>query len=137
MNNKRRGLFCLGETIRMPNGFTTGVFLFLLIGLIASLAGQAEAGLASHAVINEISIDGVVGAGGTEDDWVELYNPTGLAIDLTGWSIQKTAGSGSSLVKAALNGSIPANGYFLIVRNSASTTQSLKDSADVLVSETV
>ena len=120
---------------KMPNGFTVGVFLFLLIGLSFIQAGETRAGLASHAVINEVSIDSVAGSGGTEDDWVELYNPTNQAVDLTGWSIQKTSSSGSSLVRAALSGSIPANGYFLVVRNNASTTQSLKNSADILVSD--
>ena len=84
-----------GEAGKMPNGLTVGVFLFLLIGLGASLAGnQAAAGLADHAVINEVSIDSLVGAGGTEDDWIELYNPTAAAIDLSGWSLQKAAATG-------------------------------------------
>ena len=124
-----------GEAGKMPNGLTVGVFLFLLIGLGASLAGnQAAAGLADHAVINEVSIDSLVGAGGTEDDWIELYNPTAAAIDLSGWSLQKAAATGGVSSKVALSKTIAANDYFLVVRNNSATSQSLKDAADLLVS---
>lgn len=121
---------------RMPSDLVVGVFLFLLISLAISLSGgQAKASLADHAVINEVSIDSLSGSGGTEDDWVELYNPTAQAIDLSGWSIQKTSGTGGSLVKASLSGAIPAEGYFLIVRDNIDTDQALKDLADILVSD--
>ncbi len=97
-------------------------------------ASQVQAGLVDHVVINEVSVDSVVGAGGTDDDWVELYNPTNAAVSLVGMSIQKTSGTGGSPFKAALSGTIPAKGYFLIVRNGSATAQALKDKADALVS---
>ncbi len=128
----------LCEAGKMPNGFTVGVFLFFLIGLGLGLADQAKAALADHVVINEVSIEGAVSAGGAYDDWVELYNPTAAPIDLSSWSIQKTNSSGASLYKKSFSGVgvnnsiIPAGGYLLIVRDHASTTQSLKDLADVL-----
>lgn len=97
-----------------------------------SLVGAALAAAPNHIVISEIQIDSAVGAGGTADDWVELYNPTGAAIVLDGWSIQKTSGAFTSLARKALTGAIPGGGHFLIVRNDASTSQSLKNAADVL-----
>lgn len=111
-----------------------GIFLLLIIALGGLGTKEVWAASADHAVINEVSIDSFAGTGGSDDDWVELYNPTNQAIDLTGWSIQKTSGTGSSLVKAPLNGSIPAKGYFLIVRNGAATDASLVSKADVLAS---
>lgn len=113
--------------------FIMGVFFILSACLLLIKTNKAYAGLADHVVINEIFIDSAIGAGGTDDDWVELYNPTNQAVVLDGWSIQKTSASGatSSLVKIALNGSIPANGYFLIVRDNASTSPALKDLADL------
>lgn len=120
----------------MPNGVTIGVFLFLGIGLCLLKINVAQAdNLANHVVINEVQIDSTAGSGGTNDDWVELYNPTSQDIVLDGWSIQKTAATGGSLVKQALSGTIPANGFFLIVRNNASTTPSLKNAADILTSD--
>ena len=111
-----------------------GIFLLAIIAVGGFGTKEVRAVSADHAVINEVSIDSVAGTGGTDDDWVELYNPTDQAIDLTGWSIQKTAGTGSSLVKVPLSGSIPAGGYFLIVRNGAATAASLVAKADVLAS---
>ena len=95
--------------------------------MIAVYPNQAEVGLADHAVINEVSIAGAVSAGGVYDDWVELYNPTDQAVNLAGWSLQKATAGGAITTsdKVVLSGSIAAKGYFLIVRDSATTTQSL------------
>jgi hypothetical protein len=120
---------------KMPNGSTIGVFLLLGIGLCFLKINIAQAALANHVVINEVQIDSTSGSGGTNDDWVELYNPTSQDVALDGWSIQKTTATGGSLVKQALSGTIPANGFFLIVRNNASTTPALKNQADMLASD--
>ena len=94
------------------------------------MAAQAD-----HVVVNEVHTDSVDGAGGTDDDWVELYNPTASDAILDGWSIQKSSASGATLVKEALSGTISAGSYFLIVRDGAAAEQSLKDSADLLASD--
>lgn len=99
-------------------------------------AGNALAIAPDHIVINELQADSIVGAGGTEDDWVELYNPTDTPIVLDGWSIQKTTGTFTGLVKKELTGAIPAGGHFLIVRNDTATNQALKDTADILAAGT-
>lgn len=94
------------------------------------MPSQAQAALASHVVINEIAIDSIAGTGGSEDDWIELYNPTAQAVILDGWSIQKTPASSTSVTKQALHGTIAAGGYYLIVRNGAATDASLLAMAD-------
>ncbi len=111
-----------------------GVFLIYAVSLSFIPVNYAEAGLANHLVINEVSIDSIVGTGGSDDDWVELYNPTDQTISLVGLSLQKaTVGGGiTTSAKVVLNGSIAAKGYFLVVKDSASTTQSLMDMADLL-----
>jgi hypothetical protein len=111
----------------MPAGLIAGVFLILGFGPCFVKINIVQAGIADHLVINEIQVDGIVGTGGTDDDFLEIFNPTNQAVDLAGWSIQKT----SSLVKLTLSGTIQAGGYFLIVRDNASTTQTLKDLADL------
>lgn len=117
---------------RIPAVVIAGVFL--IFGLAASffMANSALAALADHLVVNEIHIDGLSGAGGSEDDWVELYNPTGASVSIDGWSLQKFSSTGSTPSKQALSGTIPGESYFLVVRDGASTTQSLKDMADLL-----
>jgi hypothetical protein len=111
-----------------------------LLGIIVALLllniSLVSAAIADHVVISEIQIDSIDGAGGVEDDLVELYNPTDSPITLDGWSIQKTTGTFTGLYRKELTGTIPPYGYFLIVRNHADTTQSLKDAADILAAGT-
>ncbi|WP_339016899.1 ExeM/NucH family extracellular endonuclease [Corynebacterium hesseae] len=80
--------------------------------IVAPQASAAADG--SNAVISE-----VYGGGGNKNapftnDFIELYNPTGSAIDLTGWSVEYFSSKGNSGGKHELSGSIPAGGYFLI-----------------------
>lgn len=117
----------------MPTSFYLGIFLCLSLSL-GLVGGQARAALANHLVINEIAIDSLVGTGGTDDDWVELYNPTSQAVVLDGWSIQKSSSAGETFTRQALAGTIPAGGHFLIVKDAPTTSQSLKDAADLLAS---
>lgn len=77
--------------------------------------------IANHIVISQIQTDSKIGSGGTADDFVELYNPTSSAVDLSSWSLQRRAHSGA-LAKIELAGQIPARGFYLIVRGSATTS---------------
>ncbi|MFA5048025.1 MAG: lamin tail domain-containing protein [Patescibacteria group bacterium] len=111
-----------------------------IIILIVALAGifylfNFSLAATNHLVISEIQIDSINGAGGTEDDFVELYNPQEATASLTNWSIQKTSASGGSLYRKELSGTIPAHGFFLIVRNGGNTNQALKNSANILASD--
>lgn len=67
-------------------------------------------------VINEIAWAGT--ADSTSDEWIELYNTTSSAIDLTGWSILDDGSTTYSIT----GGTIPANGYFLIEDSELSTS---------------
>ncbi|PJE58190.1 MAG: hypothetical protein COU81_02155 [Candidatus Portnoybacteria bacterium CG10_big_fil_rev_8_21_14_0_10_36_7] len=68
---------------------------------------------ANYVVISEIKISGET----VSDEWIELYNPTGNIVDLSGWSLKRKSKSGSeyNLVSSgSFAGSIWAHGYFLI-----------------------
>ncbi len=81
-------------------------------------------------LINEIQIDSIIGTGGTDDDWVELYNPNNVDVDISQWSIQRSPATGAISKKNFESGNkILANGYFLIVRSTAK--QELLDLADM------
>jgi hypothetical protein len=94
-------------------------------------------------LINEIQIDSINGAGGTDDDWVELYNPNSVDVSLSGWSIQRYSKKDPcSVVKAPDSRknftsnekkifTIPANGFYLIVGTKANAE--LQAKADMLI----
>ena len=62
-------------------------------------------------MISEVQLHG----GNANEDFVELYNPTNSAINLSGWEIRVKGSSGadSSLVLIPSGKSIPAHGFFL------------------------
>lgn len=76
-------------------------------------------------VINEVAWGGT--AASTADEWIELHNTTGEAIDLTGWVITSTNGLSLTLV-----GVIEANGFYLIERTDDNTISDI--SADLTAS---
>jgi len=76
---------------------------------------KGQSFLSNHIVIAEI-----YGAGGNNgatytNDYVVLYNPTGSTIDVSTWSVQRAAATGSfSGPVVSLVGSIAPNSYYLI-----------------------
>jgi|GEM_PF-302706 len=68
-----------------------------------------------HLVISQIQTQG---AANHDDECVELYNPTGAAISLSGKSIQYKSDTGSTYTVVALPSvSIPSHEYFLLARS--------------------
>jgi len=69
----------------------------------------------SQVVINEYSCSNVTGptdAFGEREDWVELYNTTAAAVDLTGWYLSDKA---TNLTKWQIpSGNINANGFKMV-----------------------
>lgn len=97
-------------------------FLALSIFLTASLhIDKLYAQLATHVVISE-----VYGGGGNTgalytNDFIELYNPTNVAVNLSGWSVQYNTATGSgSWSVTPLSGSIAPYSYYLIQENQGS-----------------
>ncbi|MCL4267937.1 MAG: lamin tail domain-containing protein [Anaerolineales bacterium] len=63
-------------------------------------------------IINEIAWAGTA-SGLADDEWIELYNPSGIPIDLTDWELRASDGTPTII----LDGIIPAGGYFLLERD--------------------
>ncbi len=72
-------------------------------------------------VFSEIKISGVT----AYDEFVEIYNPLDIDVDLTGWSIKQKTSSQSNLVSAEYFESkiVPAKGYFLIANKKVGSYQ--------------
>ncbi len=90
-------------------------------------------------LINEIQIDNIVGKGGTDDDWVELYNPNNVDVSLNGWSLQKHSSDDPCSVNKSFykknfdsDAVILSKGFFLVVSTKAS--DALKAGANMTIS---
>jgi hypothetical protein len=93
----------------------SGFFIFLIASLLllvkSSPQNKAYADPADHIVISEVQITG----GTPDDEFVELYNPTGNDVLLDGWRLTRKNSSGTEAnLVASLSGTISAHGYFLI-----------------------
>lgn len=69
-----------------------------------------------HIVMSEVyyDVDATHGAE-TWHEWIELYNPTGAPVDLSGWSIIDTSGSVDTIPDGT---TIPAGGYVVLAASS-------------------
>ena len=91
-------------------------------GILAASVCMCGAWVAS--ANGQIVISQIYGAGGNSgaiwlNDYVELFNPTAVAVDVTGWSVQyQTQNSNTWSVSAVLNGSIQPNRYYLVALGS-------------------
>lgn len=94
----------------------------ILLGVLLVPAAFAQ----QHLVISQVYGGGGNSAAPYKSDFIELYNPTASAVDLTGWSVQYASASGTSWTNlTALSGSIPAGGYFLVQENTGTTGSDL------------
>ena len=100
--------------------------VFLLGSLLPSLDRQVQAAGQQAAVldviINEVAWMGTTAFDG--DEWLELYNPGLLDIDLNGWVL--TNESGSFYLSFDATDTIPQNSYFLIERGSGNATSEIE-----------
>ena len=94
-------------------------------GMTALQAAPARANTAGTGlVISEVYGGGGLAAGGGfpvsafTHDFIELYNPTNAAVDLTGWAVfygsAGRANPSGVTNKTDLTGSIPAHGHYLV-----------------------
>ena len=79
----------------------------------------------NHLVISELAVRGVVADGGTavanSDEFIELYNPTAAAVDVSGWKLQYKSAAGTTYADKAVlpvGTQIPSRGYFLVASKS-------------------
>ncbi|WP_207048046.1 lamin tail domain-containing protein [Corallococcus macrosporus] len=85
-----------------------------------------KAPLTNHVVISEVSSGS---SANTDDDFIELYNPTHTDIDLTGWKLMYRSVSGTSTdytLAATVSATTPrkiikAHGYFLFASSRFAT----------------
>lgn len=98
--------------------------------LAIATAASVSITAAPHAVAtpagDNIVISEAYGGGGNSEatysnDFVELYNPTSAAIDLTGFQLEYYSAKGGLGNTTELTGTIPAQSYFLVQMSAGST----------------
>ena len=104
-----------------PTGLVTGVHAgaLQLVATYGGVAGVAQLTVsggpddpgAGELIFNEVMANPSAVADEL-GEWLELYNPSGSTIDLTGWIVRTASGS-----ECVLSGSIAPGGYFVAVRN--------------------
>ncbi|WP_066321125.1 DUF4350 domain-containing protein [Bacillus sp. FJAT-29814] len=119
----------------------TAILLLVSTFLPSSLIGKVSASPSGdNVVISQVYGGGGNGTAGTSNaatynkDFVELYNPTDQPINMENWQIQYGSSTGafsSSSNAAAINGTIPAHGYYLIVMSGGATGAEIPVAADM------
>jgi endonuclease G len=80
-----------------------------------SLTVQQPPPPVDHLVISQLYGGGGNSGAPLSNDYVEIYNPTGVAFNLAGWSLQYASAAGTSWTnKQPLGGTIAPGEYFLV-----------------------
>ncbi len=74
-------------------------------------------------LINEVAWAGTSSAL-PDDQWIELYNPSSVAVNISGWTLRSSSGG----VNVTLSGTISAGGYYLLERNDNSVVSDVNAS---------
>ncbi len=97
---------------------TSRTALNRLLGVLSAALPLALLGAPAQAAVMISQVYGGGGNGGAPylNDFVELHNSGSSAVSLSGYSLQYSSATGSSWANQniALNGTIPAGGYYLI-----------------------
>ena len=103
----------------------------------------ASVNTSTHILISQIQITG--GKGKTDDDFIEIYNPTSLLVNLKGYRLVKRVQNGASdtLIKSwTVDTFIPAYGFYLwansdytniSVTPDATTSESISDDNGIAI----
>jgi len=103
----------------------------LLLGVVAA---TVAAGIQpASALSTTVTISQVYGGGETtsaavppapyKNDFIELYNKSEAAVDLSTWSVQYASSTGASWSVAKLTGSIAPGGYYLVAGHTTAGSQ--------------
>ncbi len=80
-----------------------------------SLTVQQPPPPVDHLVISQLYGGGGNSGAALTNDYIELYNPTGISFNLAGWSLQYASAAGTSWTnKQPLGGTIAPGEYFLV-----------------------
>lgn len=101
------------ETISIT--LNTATSPYTISAATASINLQDNDNPTANVVINQVYGGGGNSGATYKNDFIELYNNENFAVSLTGWSVQYASATGTGTWNVtALNGSIPAHGFYLV-----------------------
>ena len=95
--------------------------LALTVGGLAAAAPAQAVDAASSVVITEVYGGGGNSGAPVNKDFIELFNRSAAAVDLSTWSVQYGSAAGTTYQPTALTGSIAAGGFYLIAESGGAT----------------
>ena len=119
-NVKNGGTQGAGDVIRYARGNLTGAtgIFFTETDSPWSVGGSTNGALTSGTSVNLLKISIVASQSGlSTDDYIALYNPTGVSVDATGYSLAVGTGAASAILAGDIAGNtnpIPASGLLYI-----------------------
>ncbi len=105
-------------SIRTPRGFSSVLLIFAAAMACFSAGAQA---IGSGLVISQVYGGGGNSGATYKNDFIELFNPTGAAQNLSGWSVQYASSTGTSFQVTNLTGITLQPGQYYLVQESAGT----------------
>jgi len=96
-------------------GRAIGILSLLLVSLVSTGFGtwRCEAQTTQYMVINEVEQNPVGDDNAPRAEWVELFNPLTISVNLSGWNVTAIRGTPRTIGLTA-NQSIAASGYLII-----------------------
>ncbi len=111
---------------RLPLPLVSIVTVLSFVILLTTVFTHRVQSAIDHIVISEIQLRGVQ----PNDEFIELYNPTDVDVDISGWRLAKKTATESATPQTLVNslaGTIPAKGFFLIANPAFTTIPALPD----------
>jgi predicted extracellular nuclease len=111
--------------------------LFALVALLLSFAALVAASGAGADPSPDVVVSQVYAGGGNSaatfvDDFVELFNRGGTAVDVGGWTIQYASAAGTAWQATALSGTIAPGARYLVQLGSGGTAGATLPSPDAV-----
>ena len=85
---------------------------------------------ANHLVVSQVYGGGGNTSAAYQNDFIELFNPTGSSIAVSNWSVQYAAAGSNFSASTTVNATIPAGGYFLVKEASGGAVGATLPTAD-------